>query len=61
MEGREEAELVLFSPLPVSWLSLLFEGQEGFSSVFNPFPSVCACCRNALKRVHCALFHQYLC
>lgn len=59
MEGREEAELVLLSPLPVSWPSLLSGGQGGVSSVFNPFPSVCACCRNAL--FYCALFHQSLC
>lgn len=26
--------------------------------MFNPFPSVCACCRNAL--FYCALFHQSL-
>lgn len=57
--GQREAELLLFSPLPVSWPSLLFEGQEGVSSMFNPFPSVCACCRNAL--FYCALFHQSLC
>lgn len=59
VKGREEAQLVLFSPLRVSWPSLLFEGQGGISSVFNPFPSMCACCRNAL--FCCALFHHSLC
>lgn len=43
MGGREEVELVLFSPLPVSWPSLLFEGQGGVSSVLIHFlPSVLA-------------------
>lgn len=32
MGGREEAELVLISSLPVSWPFLLFEGQGGVSS-----------------------------
>lgn len=59
VKGIEEAQLVLFSPLRVSWPSLLFEGQGGISSVFNPFPSMCACCRNAL--FCCALFHHSLC